>query len=272
MVRYRQELEQLTVAGPTSSERMEDRDWFVDAFTLRIAATRAGLWFSTDDATAFHGHRDDRPDGALCEVGTMPPLSVTLVVLAQGDGDALQAMLADVASQFAETIIVLDTPVKVVLDGPNVRTVCRPLDGNFAAQRNAGNHAATADWVFHLDLDERIAADLPVTLGHLAAHAERAGLAAIGLPRGNLVDGVLSDHFPDVQYRFMPRTERFENRVHERPFACRDWTRTSIFLQHPISHHLSRARVAERSRHYDDLGQSPDRHDDMRHLLEPYRA
>ena len=212
-----------------------------------------------------------RPEGVFHDLATTPTLSVALILLARHADDALRTTLAFLGHAFAEIVVVLDTDDRIEVPGTNVTTVCRALEGDFAAQRNAGSRAASADWVFHLDLDETVSPDLPDLLGRVAFHAQAAGLRAVGLPRRNRVDGVLSDLYPDTQYRLMPRTERFENRVHERPVACRDWTQTSICLKEPIVHHLTRSRVEERSRHYDALGQSIERHDDTRALLMPHR-
>ncbi len=270
MLRYRKELVHLTTVGPVGAETLGDRDWFVDAVTLRIAGTRHGLWYACTDPAAFQGHRDARPDGVFHDLNTTPALSVALVLLARRDDDSLRTALASHEHAFAEIVVVLDTDDRIKVPGTNVTTVCRPLDGDFANQRNGGNHAASASWVFHLDLDEIASPDLTALLGRVAYQAQAAGLRAVGLPRRNRVDGVLSDLYPDTQYRLMPRTERFENRVHERPVACRDWTRTSICLKAPIVHDLTRSRVEERSRHYDALGQSTERDEDTRRLLMLY--
>ncbi len=260
----------MTTVGPVGSETLGDRDWFVDAITLRIAGTRHGLWFTCGDTDVFQAHRNGRAEGVFHDLATTTTLPVALVLLARHVDDALRTTLASHGNAFAETVVVLDTHDQIKVPGRNVTTVCRPMDGDFASQRNAGNQATSADWVFHLDLDEIVSPDLTALLGRVAYQAQAAGLRAVGLPRRNRVDGVLSDLYPDTQYRLMPRTERFENRVHERPVACRDWTRTSICLKAPIVHDLTRSRVEERSRHYDALGQSTERHEDTRRLLMPY--
>ncbi len=174
------------------------------------------------------------------------------------------------AGLFAETVPVIDGDAPPVPG--NVKCVYRALAGDFAAQRNAGNAAASAPWVFHLDTDETIAPALARLLPHLAGCAEAADLRAVGFPRRNLVAGALSDLFPDVQYRLIRRDVAFEGNVHERPDACRNWPRTTVALAGAIDHHLDPARLAERRRQYDALGQHPDRRGDDDALGRPFRG
>jgi hypothetical protein len=154
-------------------------------------------------------------------------------------------------------------------DPGKARVVRRLLGGDFAAQRNAGQKAALHEVTLHLDTDERLAA--PDMLGLLACLMERDGLRAIGFPRRNMVRGKLCALYPDVQYRLLRRTERFEGRVHERPLVCReDWTRTAIAFGPGIEHQLSKEHVAARRNRYDALGQGADRRAEADWLSRPF--
>ena len=256
--------------------------WFVDTFTARIGATAYDLWLELPDGQRLDGHDDAPPRGTFrpladAEAPPVAPVApialvapVALVALARPDDPALPGFLALNTGRFAQTVLVLDG--ETALDAPGVTIVRRRLAGDFAAQRNAGMAAVTTPWAFHLDLDETASDAFVARLGPLAAAAEGAGLEAVGFPRRNLVDGVVSDLYPDIQYRLVARDQRYGGRVHELPEACRHWPRTTIALGHAMNHHLDGARVRERTRAYDAMGQPADRHDDERALLRPYRA
>ena len=244
--------------------------WFTDTFTARIGATEFGLWLELPDGERLDGHEDAPPRGTFRPLAQVAATPVALVVLARPNDPTLPGFLARNAHRFAQAVLVLDGD-----EGPDMRGVTvvrRPLDGDFAAQRNAGMAAVATPWAFHLDLDETADDAFVARLGPLAAAAQRAALGAVGFPRRNIVDGVASDLYPDIQYRLVARDQRYGGRVHELPQACRDWPRTTISLGHAIDHHLHGARVRERTRRYDAMGQPADRHDDERALLKPYRT
>ena len=262
------ELARILDTPPHAFPRPGERDWFLDGITARIAATARGLWLDLPGFVA--GHDDEVPRGRLVPLETQPVPTIGLVALARPDDPLLDGFIEENRRRFHTLTIVLDQAEPAPGGGGNVRFVARALAGDFAAQRNAGMATLRTGWAFHLDLDETIADPLAAALPHLAAHAERAGLAAIGLPRRNHVDGRLADLFPDTQYRLVRRDQRFAGRVHERPAACADWTRTTIALAGAIDHHLSRARVVERTGAYDRLGQQAERHGDEAALLRPF--
>ena len=242
--------------------------WFVDTYTARIAATGRGHWLRTDDVIG--GHDDEPPRGRLVSLSPNErpdTRTVGLVALARPDDPLLPGFVAANRTRFYAVMIVLDGAGDVT----GATVVNRALDGDFGAQRNAGMAASAAQWAFHLDLDETVDDAFAAALSRLAAHAERAGLAAVGFARRNRVDGVLSDHFPDVQYRLVQRDQRFVGRVHERPAACASWPRTTIALHGAIDHHLERARIARRHALYERLGQQGERQADMAALLRPFR-
>ncbi len=173
-------------------------------------------------------------------------------------------------SVFADIVIVLDSDEKCDRSDGNVRLFGRPLDGDFAAQRNAGTCAAKGSWVFHLDTDEVVADDFCAMLPHLASAAEMSGYLAVGFPRRNYVDDCLSDLFPDIQYRLIQLDVLFEGRVHERPSVCRQGDRTIVSQHGMIDHRMERDRVRARSKRYDQLGQEAARHQDDVALLSAF--
>ncbi|WMS44540.1 hypothetical protein RDV64_09195 [Acuticoccus sp. MNP-M23] len=246
--------------------------WFVDAYTARIAATASGLWFAPADGPVIAGHDEADPRGTLRPIAEAPMVPVALVVLAPVQDAACAAFLTRNADHFAQTVLVVEQTHGAIDARENLCRVERPLAGDFAAQRNAGNAAASVPWVFHLDTDETISPELALCLPHIAACAEEAGLRAVGFPRRNMVGGAFSDLFPDVQYRLMRRDVRFEGRVHERPDACRHWPQTTIALTGAIDHHIQPGRLTERRTQYDALGQHPDRRGDDDALLTPFRG
>ncbi|MEH3040729.1 MAG: hypothetical protein PGN21_11770 [Sphingomonas paucimobilis] len=199
---------------------------------------------------------------------------VTLGMIARAsEADDVATMLARLHPAFAYAIVLLDgTPGEAAaLAGrvPWARVVAHPLDGDFAAQRNRVQ-ALAGGWVLQLDTDELPDAALLASLGWLTRAADREGLQSLGLPRRNLVDGVQSALWPDIQYRLNHAGVRFAGTVHERPVV--PFERTSLALAGAIDHHLSRSRVIERSRIYEAMSTGAGRPSDEAALLRPFAA
>jgi hypothetical protein len=151
-----------------------------------------------------------------------------------------------------------------------VRVAARPLNGDFAAQRNALQGLARHGWMLQLDADEALSPATGRLLPALAALAEADGVVSIGLNRSNRVDGVLSDVFPDVQYRLNRTSLLYAGRVHERPVLDRGWPGSLIALHGCIEHRLSSAHVRARSRRYETLDPGRGRPEEEAALLRPY--
>ena len=216
-------------------------------------------------------------------MGDLPgatPADLAIAVLCRpGELDAcVDRADAWLGSGWDATVVVDDKP-----DGPRkiwrecrhtegrMQIVRRPLEGDFAAQRNIGQIMAKRRWVLQIDSDETPDETLLRSLGALIAMAERDDILSVGFPRRNLVDGVMSDVYPDVQYRLNRATVRFGGRVHERPILPASWPQGFVALNGAIDHHLSAAHVATRSRHYEALAPGQGRVDEARRLMEPYR-
>jgi len=103
-----------------------------------------------------------------------------------GEGpNAYVAILIDGPARAAEPV-----PVAGFAAGA-VRVATRPLDGDFAAQRNALQGLARHRWMLQLDADEALAPETGRLLPALAALAEAEDVVSIGLARANRVDGIL---------------------------------------------------------------------------------
>ncbi|KMO13165.1 hypothetical protein [Methylobacterium platani] len=259
-----------------------DGAYGLDIYTLRIAATRLGRGLrplTPEDRAALlapHGPRPAR--AALYDLADGPPVSLGLLCR-PAELDAVLAGLAAQAGWTDDVAILLDgeaaPPRAVAVEGfaaGAVRVAARPLAGDFAAQRNALQDLARHAWMLQLDADETLGPETGRRLPALAALAEDGDILSVGLPRCNQVDGVLSDVYPDVQYRLNRTSVRYAGRVHERPALDGGWRRSFIALHGAIEHRLSRARVLSRSRSYEALDPGRGRLEEEEALLRPYRA
>lgn len=260
-----------------------DVPYGLDLYTLRSAATRRGLGirpFTPQDAHALrHPHGQHAARAALLRLDGAATRAISLGVMCRpAERDDVLAALAKPGAWTDDIVILLDaqeTPA-VAVEGwgfpPGVvRVAARPLDGDFAAQRNTLQDLAAHDWMVQLDADEVLAPEAARLLPALAALAEASDVVSIGLPRRNRVDGILSDVYPDVQYRLNRTCVRYAGRVHERPHLEGGWPRSLIALHGAIEHRLSRAHVLARSRRYEGLDPGRGRPEEEAELLRPYR-
>jgi glycosyltransferase involved in cell wall biosynthesis len=88
------------------------------------------------------------------------PQRLSVTVVTQNQAEALEGLLANVASFASEIVVVdggsTDATEAVARAHPLVKYVHRPWDGHFGKQKNASFAAATGDWILHLDTDERV--------------------------------------------------------------------------------------------------------------------
>ena len=203
--------------------------------------------------------------------------TVTLGVLtSRADLSAALGLSADLAPRFAEAVILLDADEAPDLAlPPDTSLHVRPLAGHFGAQRTALQRLARTPWVLQLDTDETLTEETIARLPAFLRAAERDGVRALGLPRRNLVDGVLSDHYPDPQYRLCRRTVAYEGQVHERPALLSRAREARLALGLAIEHHLTSERVRARTGRYDAMSAGATdtaRPGDERALLTPFSA
>lgn len=254
----------------------------LDLYTLRSAATRLGLAAHPLDgaghAALRHPHDGRAARAGLAALAAQGGRPVSLGLICRpGELDAVLAGLPDHTGWTDDVAILLDgpdgapRPVPVVgFAGGAVRVASRPLGGDFAGQRNALQDLAGHAWMLQLDADESLSPATGRLLPALAALAEAGEAVSVGLARENRVDGVLSDVFPDVQYRLNRREVRFAGRVHERPVLQGGWKQGFISLHGAIAHRLSGAHVRVRSRRYEALDPGHGRPEEEEALLRPY--
>lgn len=253
----------------------------LDLYTLRTAATRfARRAVPADAAQALAlqaPHAELAARARLIDLGSMPGEPVSLGLLCRaGETDAVLSDLRLHASWAGEIMVLASGPAAaprpVEVEGfasGAVRLAQRPLAGDFAAQRNALQALARHRWMLQLDADETLSAQALALLPALARMADEDGAVSVGLARRNLVDGVLSDVYPDVQYRLNRSDIRYEGKVHERP--ARPWQRSFISLHGAIDHHLPADHVRTRSTRYEALDPGRGRLEEAQALLRPYR-
>lgn len=270
-----------SLAGPVFTPNRE-APYGLDLYTLRSAATRWRLGARPRDATGRaelrHPHGTRAAEAELFSLAAAGGSPVSLGLLCRpADRDAVLASLPAQAGWTDDVAILIDGPVRAAEPVPiagfaagAVRVAARPLDGDFAAQRNALQGLARHGWMLQLDADEALDPETGRLLPALAALAEAEDVVSIGLARANRVDGILSDVFPDVQYRLNRTRLRYAGRVHERPVLDAGWPGSLIALHGCIAHRLSAAHVRSRSRRYEALDPGRGRPEEEAALLRPY--
>ncbi len=260
-----------------------DAPYGLDIYTLRSAATRFGRGVrarsAADRAALLRAHSSRAAEDDLFDLADDGGRPVSLGLLCRPqDLDAVLDGLPAHAAWTDDVAVLVDAPPAAPTISPvagfaagAVRIAVRPLAGDFAGQRNALQALSRNAWMLQLDADERLAPATAALLPALAALAEAGDAVSIGLPRCNRVDGVLSDVYPDVQYRLNHASVRYRGRVHERPDLGGDWRRGFIALHGAIEHRLSRAHVLARSRTYEALDPGRGRPEEETALLRPYR-
>lgn len=263
-------------------EARPDEGFGLDIYTLRTLATRfnrRALPVDERQAEALrHPHSNFAARAHLVDLAAGPSAPISLGMICRAS--EVETILQDLSvhADWASRILLLADgteaaprphPVKGPLEG-RVFLAHRPLAGDFGAQRSALQCLSPTDWMFQLDADETLSPEAAAHLGFLARMADEGGIVSVGLPRRNLVDGVMADVFPDTQYRLNRREVRFEGKVHERP--VRPWQQSFIALCGAIDHHLSGSHVRSRSRRYEALAPGQGRLEEEAALLRPYRA
>jgi hypothetical protein len=276
---YRQDLQERLERREFASDG--EAGYGLDIYSLRSAATLFGKAVGPLDAAQQNAlsapHASIAAMARISDLANEEPAAVSLGVICRA-GEVPQVLRQSVPHQTwaRELIVLVDgaAPPALPDDRPDfgamkVRLEVRPLAGDFAGQRNALQDLSSAPWMLQLDADETLSAETGRNLALLAGLAERQGVVSVGLPRRNLVDGVLSAIYPDTQYRLNRRDIRFGGVVHERPE--RPWQQSLLALNGAILHHLERAHVLARSKRYEALSPGQGRMEEEQALLEPYR-
>ncbi len=161
-----------------------------------------------------------------CDTSTAPGrLSLSICAILHPDEPRLEEFFAHLPPQAAEAVIIWDAP-HISMSLPHapcpVRHYVRPLDGDFARQRNMALDHARSRWVFFLDGDERLAPDQWQSFAALIRIAEQHTLGGIMFPRMTYwpcAASVLGGFglWPDMQLRLLRACQslRFVKPVHE---------------------------------------------------------
>jgi len=178
------------------------------------------------------------------------PASLSAAAILRPDEPDLDEFLGQFPAWLREVTLVWDAgevPAHGLSTAAPLTQIARPLDGDFAAQRNAMLQACSGDWVLYLDADERLPqkawAGLPAFLG--------GSMDGYWFPRltlypdaGHCMAGWGA--WPDLQLRLFRRGPevRFERPVHERLQGLEG--PTGILCALPILHcsHLRKDRDA----------------------------
>lgn len=262
-------------SGICDLQRDPAERWMLDAAGARNAAWRFGFDVEPIAAT-IDGLRfpdDYTPARVRTKPATATPHAVGLGIMARlRDVDDVSATASALRGSFGRLVVLLDGIPEDARELharlPWVEVASHPLDGDFAAQRNRLQALLQTRWVLQIDTDERPDPALLAALGWLVAAADRDGLRSLGLPRRNMVDGVQSASYPDIQYRLNRDTIRFAGRVHERPVV--PFVETSLALAGALEHRLDGARVRERTRIYEAMSAGAGRPEDEAVLLAPF--
>jgi len=99
--------------------------------------------------------------------------------------------------------------------------VCEHEFDNHRNQKNRVMEKCSHDWVLLLDADEYLNNKLADSIQALAQEAESKGHDAVGFPRLNLLDGIPTGAWPDVQTRLLRNHVRFGGHpFHAPPLAA----------------------------------------------------
>jgi len=102
--------------------------------------------------------------------------------------------------RWADEVLILndestDGTIDLARQYPNVRVFDHPLGNNWSRQRNVGLDQARGEWVFQVDVDHRISAELAAEIRAAAKDKEKAVFTA------NIWSVVLGAIFPDTGAR-----------------------------------------------------------------------
>ncbi len=259
--------------GVLDLEREPAARWMLDPAGARNAAWRFG--FEVAPLVSGDGRfpPDYRPAKVRSVAATTIPHDVGLGVMARtADLDDLVDIGISLRGSFTRIVILLDGIAdearSLAARLPWIEVDHCPLDGDFASQRNRLQDMLQTRWVLQIDTDERPDAALLGAIGWLVGAANGDGLRSLGLPRRNMVDGVQSASYPDIQYRLNRSDIRFAGRVHERPTV--PFVESSLALAGALEHRLDGARVRERTRIYEAMSTGAGRPEDEALLLTPF--
>lgn len=152
-------------------------------------------------------------------------MSLSVIVITHNEAQHIAACLASVA--FADEWIVVDSGstdgTREIAAARGARVLDRPDWQGYGPQKNRALDAATGDWVFSIDADERVTPELAVQIRAVTqrvAGTESGAVSSYTVSRLSAFCGVWMRHgdwYPDHVLRLFRRSHgRFtDDRVHE---------------------------------------------------------
>jgi hypothetical protein len=177
----------------------------------------------------------------------------------------------------SEIVVLLDTPkapVELVeyleLQGEanHINLIESEFDNDFAQWKNLLNSQCSGDWIFQLDADEYLEADLIHNLEEILENNVDKDLILV--PRINTVEGLTEEHiqkwgwkvdekgwvnFPDVQTRIYKNSDKigWSGKVHERIMGFESYTNFPLEEVYCIKHPKTIERQERQNNYYDTL-------------------
>jgi glycosyltransferase involved in cell wall biosynthesis len=148
----------------------------------------------------------------------------------------------------SEIVVLLDTPkapnelieyLELQAESNHIDLIESEFDNNFANWKNFLNLHCKGDWIFQIDADELLDANLIVNLEEILETNMDKDLILV--PRINIVQGITNEHiekwgwnmnedgwinFPDVQTRLYKKSDKIQwvGEVHERIVGCESYS------------------------------------------------
>lgn len=178
----------------------------------------------------------------------------------------------------SEIVVLLDTPkasqelieyLELQANSNRIDLIESEFTGDFAQWKNFLNSHCKGDWIFQLDADELLDANLIVNLEEIVD--DNVDKEMILVPRINIVDGITDEHiqkwgwqvnengwinFPDVQtriYKNIPDRIGWDGKVHERIVGFQSYTAFPTDEIYCIKHKKDIKRQEKQNNYYNTL-------------------
>jgi len=160
--------------------------------------------------------------GTETPTSALPPPTVAVVVITLNEADRLSPAIES-CRDFADELLVIDSGSR---DGTpdlartlGARVILHPFS-DFADQKNFAMAQATSSWIFSLDADERVSADLAAAIAEFKRRPPSSLPAGFAIARKSAYLGRWIEHsgwYPDRKVRLFRREgAHWQGRVHER--------------------------------------------------------
>lgn len=181
-------------------------------------------------------------------------VKLTAVILTKNEEDKIARCIESV--KWADEVLVIDDEsadrTREIAQGLGARVIARPLNGDFAAQRNFGMEKASSEWVLQMDADE-------VATGKLKNEIEKkiadnCPYSAFIIKRKEFFLGHFMQYggwYIDELKLFRRNECKYIHAVHERPQVCGETGRIEADIEHYPFGNIS--QYIERQNRYTDL-------------------